>query len=84
MSVAGTVTRICVEVMEVGVSEPFVPKFTVAPVTKFVPLTVNVNAAPPAVVLVGEIDEIVGVPAVPVIVKVTGAELLPVKLASPL
>ena len=33
-------------------------KLTTAPETKFVPLTVNVNAAPPAIALVGERDVI--------------------------
>jgi hypothetical protein len=35
-------------------------KFTTAPETKFVPLTVSVNPAPPAVALVGEMVVIVG------------------------
>jgi xanthosine utilization system XapX-like protein len=83
MSPAGTVTWICVAVIEDGVSAALVPKFTVAPATKFVPVIVKVNAAPPAVALVGEIVVIVG-DAVPVIVKVTAAELLALKVASPL
>lgn len=41
---------------------PFVtpPKLTVAPVTKFVPLIVNVNAVDPAAIPVGDNEEIVG------------------------
>lgn len=70
---------------EEGVSAALVPKFTVAPLTKFVPFTVSVNAAPPAVALDGTRGAvIVGDGFEPVIVKVTGAELLAVKLASPL
>jgi hypothetical protein len=37
-------------------------KFTTEVATKFVPLTVSVNAAPPAVALVGESDVIEGTP----------------------
>jgi hypothetical protein len=37
------------------------PKFTVEAATKFVPLTVRVKAGPPAAVLLGETDVIVGV-----------------------
>jgi hypothetical protein len=85
MSLAGTVTWICVAVIEEVVRAALVPKFTVAPLTKFVPFTVSVNAAPPAVALDGTSGAaIVGDAFEPVIVKVTGAELLAVKLASPL
>jgi xanthosine utilization system XapX-like protein len=35
-------------------------KLTVEPLTKFVPFTVNVNPAPPAIALVGEMLVIVG------------------------
>ena len=71
------------------------PKFTTEPVTKFVPLTVNVNAAPPAVALVGEIVVMVGdgkftvvgsvavFPVVPEsLVVVTVAELIGVPAAA--
>jgi hypothetical protein len=36
------------------------PQFTVAPVTKFVPVTVKVNAAPPEVALAGDSEVSVG------------------------
>src|SRR6202021_615648 len=49
----------CVEPTNVVVAaEPL--RFTVAPFTNAVPLTVSVNAAPPAAALVGERMEIVG------------------------
>lgn len=63
MSLAGTVTVISVGVMADGVSAGLVPKFTVAPLTKFVPVTFNTNELPPAVVLLGEIEVIVGAAA---------------------
>ena len=47
-------------------------KFTTEEELKFVPFTVSVNAAPPAVALVGEIDEVVG--AGLLTVKFTGVE----------
>jgi hypothetical protein len=37
-------------------------QWTTEPATKLAPFTVKVNAVPPAVVLEGESDEIVGVP----------------------
>jgi len=51
-----------------------VPKLTVAPDAKLVPVTVNVNAAPPAVADVGESEMIVGTAAVPVTVTVVAGE----------
>jgi hypothetical protein len=60
--------------MEVGVSAGFAPNFTVAPATKFVPFTVNVNAAPPAVALVGAIVVIVGTGLGAVTVTVTAVD----------
>jgi hypothetical protein len=56
MSPAGTVATTCVAVTDDGVIAGFVPKFTAAPVTKPVPVSVNVNAAPPTVPLVGAIE----------------------------
>jgi hypothetical protein len=60
ISGAGIVTTICVVAREVGVSEPNDPNVTVAPVTKFVPVIVSGNAAPPAVALDWERLAIVG------------------------
>src|SRR6266851_1191196 len=69
---AGTVTWICPAVIVVGVSAGFVPKFTVAPATKFAPLMVSKNAGPPASVLAGASgDVIVGVGFVPVPLSAT-------------
>jgi hypothetical protein len=80
MSLAGTVTMICVAAMDDGVSAGFVPNFTVAPATKFVPFMVNGNAAPPAVALVGEIVVIVGAGLLPMVpVKVKFKTLMPPK-----
>jgi hypothetical protein len=50
------------------------PKLTVAPDAKLVPLTVKVNAAPPAVAEFGISVVIVGVAAVPVTVTVAAGE----------
>ena len=47
ISTAGIVATIWVLVTDEGVIAGFAPKFTVAPVTKPVPVRVNVNAAPP-------------------------------------
>ena len=47
ISAAGIVATIWVLVTEEGVIAGLVPKFTVAPATKPVPVRVNVNAAPP-------------------------------------
>lgn len=66
ISVAGTVTTICVAVTAVGVVAGFAPKFTVAPVRKPLPFRVNTNAGPPAVMLAGDIDESVRVALVTV------------------
>ena len=59
MSAAVIAAVTCVEFTNVVVLE-FPLKFTVAPVTKPVPLTVSVNPAAPAIALVGEIVVIVG------------------------
>ena len=60
MSGAGIVTTICVAVSVVGVSDPKDPNVTVALETKFVPVIVNANAAPPALMLVCDRLVIVG------------------------
>jgi hypothetical protein len=84
MSPAGTVTWSCEELKKVGVSAALAPNFTVAPSMKLVPFTVSVKAAPPAALLVGEIVVTAGTGFEPVIVKLNAAELLELKLASPL
>jgi hypothetical protein len=61
MSVAGICTVIVVAVIEAGTKPVNVPKLAVAPGTKFVPVIVSVNAAPPAVAVAGESNVIVGV-----------------------
>jgi hypothetical protein len=61
MSAVGICTVIVVAVIEAGTRPVNVPKVTVAPGTKFVPVIVSVNAAPPAVALVGESNVIAGV-----------------------
>ena len=58
------------------------------PATKFAPLTVKVNAAPPAVVLEGDRDEIDGVPLLVGNVQIPevpppGAGLVTVMFADP-
>ena len=58
MSAAGMVATICVLATDEGVIAGLGPKFTVAPETNPVPVIVNVKAAPPAVALDGDIDEI--------------------------
>ena len=61
-------------------------KFTVDVFKKLVPFTVSVNADPPAFALAGTRGVVIvgtGLLAA-VIVNATGAELLPMKLASPL
>ena len=59
MRMAGTVAVSCVEETKVVASgKPF--QFTVAPETKFVPFTVNMNCGPPGVTQVGSIEVIVG------------------------
>jgi hypothetical protein len=60
ISAAGIVATICVLVTDDGVIAGFVPKFTTAPATKPVPVSVNVNAAPPTVPLAGAIEASVG------------------------
>jgi len=67
MSPAGIVATICVLVTDEGVIAGLDPKFTVAPLAKPVPVRVNVNAAPPTVVLAGAIE--VSVRADPLIVN---------------
>jgi hypothetical protein len=72
MSLAGIVAVTCVLLTNVVVRfEPFT--WTVAPLTKFEPLAVSVNAGPPAVALLGEM--LVRDGAVFVTVKVTAAEV---------
>ena len=75
MSAAGTVATIWVLVTDEGVIAVG-PKFTVAPVTKPVPVRVNVNAAPPAVAEVGAMEVSVG-PAAALIVKERFADVPP-------
>jgi len=60
MSAAGIVATIWVLVTDDGVIAGFDPKFTVAPATNPVPLTVSGKLAPPAVELEGVIDEMLG------------------------
>jgi hypothetical protein len=60
MSAAGIVATICVLVTDEGAIAGLDPKFTVAPVTKPVPVRVNVKAAPPVTAEVGAIDASVG------------------------
>jgi hypothetical protein len=60
ISAAGIVATIWVLVTDEGVIAELDPKFTVAPVTKPVPVRVNVKAAPPAVAEVGAIEVSVG------------------------
>ena len=58
---SGAVTAIGTCVAETNVTVLAVPlNVPVAPLTKFVPLMVNVNAAPPAVALAGANDVIAG------------------------
>jgi hypothetical protein len=61
MSVDGICTVIVVAVIDVGTKLVNAPKLTVAPATKFVPVIVSVNAAPPAAAFAGESNVIVGV-----------------------
>jgi hypothetical protein len=49
----------CVELTNVVMRAPPL-RFTVAPLTKFVPFTINMNCCPPAVTLLGESDVIAG------------------------
>ena len=65
---AGTCAVSCVVLPKV-VASAASPRLTVEPDTKFVPVTVSVNAGPPCVAVDGEIDVIVGLGAV--IVSVT-------------
>jgi hypothetical protein len=60
MSPAGIVATICVLVTDDGVIAGLVPKFTTAPATNPVPVSVNVNATPPTVPLAGAIEASVG------------------------
>jgi hypothetical protein len=59
-TVAGTLTVICVAVMVAGVRTGFVPRVTVAPVMKLLPVIVMVNAPDPATRVVGVNDVTVG------------------------
>ena len=63
MSTAGIVATIWVLVTDEGVIAGLVPKFTVAPATKPVPVRVNVKAAPPAVAEAGASEVRVGAEA---------------------
>jgi len=74
MRLAGTAAVNWVELTNVVVSV-VLPHCTVAPERKFVPLTVRVNAAPPAVMDVGDRLVIVGTPEL--VVKVTAGEVPP-------
>src|SRR5690242_13631372 len=60
MSKARRAAVSCVALTKV-VERPLPLKLTAAPLTKYVPFTVKVNAAPPAIALVGEMLVIVGV-----------------------
>jgi hypothetical protein len=60
VSVAGTVTTIVVAVIEVGTKPVNVPKVTVAPAPKLVPVIVSGKAPPPEVALAGESWVMVG------------------------
>jgi xanthosine utilization system XapX-like protein len=77
ISVAGTVTCSCVAVCEVGVSCGLAPKLTSEPAMKFVPVSVRVNAAPPAVALVGLIEVSVGAGFAALAVKVRWKSVVP-------
>jgi hypothetical protein len=63
MSVAGIVATIWVLVADEGMIAGLVPKFTVTPATKPVPVRVNVKAAPPTVAEVGTREVSVGAEA---------------------
>ena len=76
ISAAGIVATIWVLVTDEGVIAGLDPKFTVAPVTKPVPVRVNVKAAPPAVAEVGAIEVSVG-PETALIVKDRVADVPP-------
>ena len=76
ISAAGIVATICVPVTEEGVIAGLVPKFTVAPVTKPVPVRVNVKAAPPELAKFGARELRVGVEA-GLIVNDTEADVPP-------
>ena len=60
MSPAGIVATICVLVTDEGVIAGFDPKFTVAPSTDPVPVSVDRKAAPPTVAFAGAIKARVG------------------------
>lgn len=60
MAADGICATICPAVIDVGTKPTVDPKFTVAPARKPLPLIVNGNAAPPIVVLVGEIVVSIG------------------------
>src|ERR1700722_19607597 len=63
ISAAGMVATIWMLVTEEGVIAGLVPKFTVAPETKPVPVRVNVKAAPPSVAEVGPREVMAGAEA---------------------
>jgi len=64
ISAAGIVATICVLVTEEGVIAGLVPKFTVAPALKPVPVILSVNPAPPTVAVVGATEVSAGPEAV--------------------
>ena len=74
MSAAGTCAVTCVAATKLVVNAvPF--QLTTAPLTKLLPFTVSVNAAPPTKAPAGESDETIG--AVLLIVKVRAADVPP-------
>ena len=76
ISAAGIVATIWVLVTDEGVIAGLDPKFTVAPVTKPVPVRVSVNAAPLTVAMVGAIEVSAG-PETALIVKDRVADVPP-------
>ena len=80
MSAASIAAVICVALTNVVVrAAPF--QRTVAPLTKFVPLTVSVNAGPPAVAVVGDNDDTLGAGALLIVnVIVADVPLVPLTL----
>ncbi len=89
ISAAGIVATIWVLVTEEGVIAGLVPKFTVAPQTKPVPVRVNVKAAPPTVAEVGAREVRAGAEAALIVndrlpdVPPPGAGLVTVTVAVP-
>ena len=75
ISAAGIVATICVLVTDEAVIAGFDPKFTVAPLTKPVPVRVIAKAVPPAVAVAGAIETRLS--AAPLIVKGRAPEMPP-------